>query len=346
MDIAKKLEKLGIEYAMPLDKEIVRMIAYNVTEALVNTFPSISDEYNNIFAKLLNCDMYVATVTKPISKVNYIYENNSIYFDDTMNLNVLTEQTIHECIHYLQNHRSIKGRLVKIGLCNFENFGVSGLGLNEAAVQYISAKTVGNMPTILERYELRVQTISPNYYPFLTNLVEQIIYLMGEETIVNGTIKGDAKFEDDLLNTFEGNTKKIINRFDEIVEINNQLNAENDINKSKLLQQEIANRYIDTQNLIFSTYFEKICPRLNTVAEIDYYMAKATNYKNVMGRSLQRNFMAETFYDTQLKKITKELDRRLYKISKERSKNTLSIIRGDKLLKIIRKIVSYFSAYQ
>lgn len=346
MDIAKKLEKLGIEYAMPLDKEIVRMIAYNVTEALVNTFPSISDEYNNIFAKLLNCDMYVATVTKPISKVNYIYENNSIYFDDTMNLNILTEQTIHECIHYIQDYRNIKGRLEKIGLCNFEDFSVSGLGLNEAAVQYISAKTVGNMPTILERYELRVQTISPNYYPFLTNLVEQIIYLMGEETIVNGTIKGDVKFEDDLLNTFEGNTKKIINRFDEIVEINNQLNAENDINKSRLLQQEIANRYIDTQNLIFSTYFEKICPRLNTVAEIDYYMAKATNYKNVMGRSLQGNFMAETFYDTQLKKITKELNRRLYKISKERSKNTLSIIKGDKLLKIIRKIASYFSAYQ
>lgn len=346
MDIARKLEKLGIEYAMPLDKEIVRMLAYNVTEALVNTFPSISDEYNNIFAKLLNCDMYVARVTKQISKVNYIYENNSIYFDDTMNLNILTEQTIHECIHYLQDYRNIKGRLEKIGLCNFEDFSVSGLGLNEAAVQYISAKAVGNMPTILERYGVRVQTISPNYYPFLTNLVEQIIYLMGEEGLVKGTIKGNTKFEDDLLNTFEGNTKKIINRFDEMIEINNGLNAEKDIDKSELLQQEIANRYIDTQNLIFSTYFEKICPRLNTVAEIDYYMAKAINYKKVMGRSLQRNFMQESFYDVQLKNITKELDKRLYKISKERSKNTLSIIRGDKFLKIIRKIASYFSAYQ
>ena len=346
MDIARKLEKLGIEYAMPLDKEIVRMLAYNVTEALVNTFPSISDEYNNIFAKLLNCDMYVARVTKQISKVNYIYENNSIYFDDTMNLNILTEQTIHECIHYLQDYRNIKGRLEKIGLCNFEDFSVSGLGLNEAAVQYISAKAVGNMPTILERYGVRVQTISPNYYPFLTNLVEQIIYLMGEEGLVKGTIKGNTKFEDDLLNTFEGNTKKIINRFDEMIEINNGLNAEKDIDKSELLQQEIANRYIDTQNLIFSTYFEKICPRLNTVAEIDYYMAKAINYKKVMGRSLQRNFMQESFYDVQLKNITKELDKRLYKISKERSKNTLSIIKGDKLLKIIRKIASYFSAYQ
>lgn len=346
MDIAKKLEKLGIEYAMPIDKEIVRMIAYNVTEALVNKFPSISDEYNNIFAKLLNCNMYVATVTKPISKVNYIYENNSIYFDDTINLNVLTEQTIHECIHYLQDYRNMKGKLEKIGLCNFENFNVSGLGLNEAAVQYISAKTVGNMPTILERYGVRIQTISPNYYPFLTNLVEQIIYLMSEEELVRAVIKGNTKFEDDLLNTFEGNTKKIINRFDEIIEINNQLNAQTDIDKSRLLQQEIANRYIDTQNLIFNTYFEKICPRVSTVAEIDYYMTKATNYKRVMGKSLQRNFMQESFYDVQLKNITKELDKRLYKISKERSKNTLLIIRGDKILRIIRKIASYFSAYQ
>ena len=73
-------------------------------------------EYNNILIKLLNCNMYVAKVTKPISRVNYIYEDNSIYFDEELNLNKLSDQMIHECIHYLQDYRNMRGNLDKIGL--------------------------------------------------------------------------------------------------------------------------------------------------------------------------------------------------------------------------------------
>ena len=66
MDIAKKLQKLGIEDIRKLDNESIRVIALNVTEALTKAFPIIYDEYNNILIKLLNCNMYVAKVTKPL----------------------------------------------------------------------------------------------------------------------------------------------------------------------------------------------------------------------------------------------------------------------------------------
>lgn len=344
MNLQKKLANLGIEDVRKLDNESIRIIARNVTESLTKTFPAIYDEYNNILIKLLNCNMYVAKVTKPISRVNYMYEDNSIYFDEELNLNKLSDQMIHECIHYLQDYRNMRGNLDKIGLCNFDDFKVYGLGLNEAAVQYISAKTVGNTLSTVEKYGIRIKTVSPNYYPFLTNLIEQIVYLMGEDILLRGTIKGNEEFEDFLLNTFEGNTKKIIRNFDEIVEINNKLNIEHNPEKINLLQQQIANIYVETQNMIFSTYFEKICPRLTSIQEIDFYMDKAIYYKNVMGVIIAERFSTDGFYDVKIQEITEKFNKRLYEISKEKSRNTLSIISGDRIMRFIKRILSYFTA--
>lgn len=343
MNLQKKLANLGIEQVKKLDNESIRIVAYNVTEAITKAFPTIYDEYNNILVKLLNCNMYVAQITKPISRVNYIYEDNSIYFDEELNLNQLTDQMIHECIHYLQDYRNLKGRLDKIGLCNFDDFTVYGLGLNEAAVQYISAKSMENSVTTLEKYGIRIRTISPNYYPFLTNLIEQLVYLIGEDVLIKGTLNGNADFEEFLLNTFEGNTKKIINRFDEMLEINNSLNLEQDLEKIKILQKGLANIYVETQNMIFETYFEKICPRLTTIQEIDFYTDKAVYYKNVMGVVMEERFSVNGFYDTKLVEITEKLNKRLYDISKDKSRNTLSIISGDRIMRFIKRIFSFFA---
>lgn len=345
MDLQKKLKKLGIEEVRKLDNEAIRIIAINVTETLTKTFPFLYDEYNNMLIKLLNCQMYVAKITKAISKVNYIYEDNSIYFDEQLNLNLLTDQMIHECIHYLQDYRNIRGNLEKIGLCNFEDFTIYGLGLNEATVQYMSSKSVGNSDSIIEKYGVRIRTVSPNYYPFLTNLIEQIIYLMGEDILLKGTILGDKEFEDFLLNTFEENTKKIIRNFDEIVELNNKLNIEQDASKIEMLQQQMVSVYTQTQNIIFSTYFEKICSRLTSSHEIDFYLEKAINYKDKMGVVMAERFSADTFYDVEIQELSKLFDRRLIQISRERGKNTLSIIRtGDKIMRLIRRVLSYFTA--
>ena len=49
-------------------EESVNAFVSVVTDALTKAFPSIYDEYNNILIKLLNCNMYVAKVTKHISK--------------------------------------------------------------------------------------------------------------------------------------------------------------------------------------------------------------------------------------------------------------------------------------
>lgn len=344
MNLQKKLQNMGIEQAKKLSNEHIRAIAFNVTEALTASFPVIYNNYNNIFAQLINCNMYVAKITKPISMVNYIYENNSIYFSEDVDLTIITEQMIHECIHYLQDNRNRHGKLDKIGLCNFGRFSVFGLGINEAAVQYISAKTLQNNTTTFEKYGVRIKTISPNYYPFLTNLIEQIVYLIGEDILVEGILNDGRKLEDKLLNTFESNTKRIINQFDIMIDINNKLSTETNKEKIKIYQEEIVAMYIDTQNKIFSTFFEKILPKLTTCQEVEYYMDKAVCYRNVMGISTQERFLFGSFYDIKLEELISKYEKKKIQICRKRDGNTLTIVSDNKIAKLIRKIIAYFSA--
>lgn len=343
MNLQKKLQNLGIEQVKKISSEYVRIIAFNVTEALVSAFPVIYEQYNNIIAQLINCNMYTAKITKPISKVNYIYENNSIYFDQNIDLTTVNEQIIHECIHYLQNAKNKNGKLTKIGLCNFGQFSVFGLGINEAAIQYISAKTVKNDVVNTEKYGVKLKTISPNYYPFLTNLIEQIVYLIGEDILITGMLYNESKLEDELLNTFEASTKRIINQFDIIVDINNKLSTETNKEKITIYQEEIAAMYIDTQNKIFSIFFDKLLPKLTTLQEIDYYMDKAVCYRNIMGVSNKEKFLFGSFYDIKLEEIISKYEKRKIKINKKTNNNALTIISENKVLKLIKRIITYFS---
>ena len=81
------LKKLGIQDVNQIDKQTVCNIAHLVADNLIQTFPFLEDEYNNILAKLLNCNMYSATINSNLSRVNYVHQNQSIYYDKSVDLN-------------------------------------------------------------------------------------------------------------------------------------------------------------------------------------------------------------------------------------------------------------------
>ena len=345
MNIEKKLEKLGIRAEREFTQREVRYIAEEVTELLVKAFPILEDDYNNLLIRLLNCKMYFANINenKNISNVNYIYENKSIYFDERVNLDNINDKIIHECIHYLQDIRNEKGKLKKMGLCGFEELSTYGLGINEGAVQYIASKAVGNTLTITKKAGIILKTVSPNYYPFLTNLIHQVVYVMGEDIIVKGTINCNEKFEEEFLNTFEERASTIIKMFDKIIDLLNKSNEETQEENKQLFNTEIANEYIETQNTIMKTYFDKICNRLTTIEEVDFYIEKFLNYKPLLGVVEETRFSLNDDYEQYKEQILKKFDKRIMEISKESSKNTLSIIYNNRLFRFFKKIFSYFT---
>ena len=63
-----------------------------------------------------------------------------------------------------------------------------------------------------------------------------------------------------------------------------------------------------------------------------------------MGISTQERFLFGSFYDIKLEELISKYDRKKIKISRRRDSNTLAVISNNKIIKLIRKIVAYFSA--
>lgn len=202
--------------------------------------------------------MYSAKINSNLSRVNYIHQNQSIYYDKKVDLNRISEEIVHECVHYLQDFRNKKGKTYKIGLCNVTDFKLNGLGLNEAVVQYISARVNKNETNCIQEENIKVKTISSSTKPWLTNLAEQLVFLFREEQIVKEAICGGNVFSDIMLNTFEQYNKKIVSKFDLILDISNKLSIEDNNEKRICLKSELVNEYIKNERLIYKTYFEKM----------------------------------------------------------------------------------------
>lgn len=340
MKIQKKLAKFGIEKIEELYHQDINYVAHDATNALVNTFPILEEKYNEILAKILGCKMYYCKVEDTIAKVNYILEDNSIYIDENINVFEPNEQLYHEIIHYLQVTRKKSGKIKKMGLCDFGDFSIKGLGINEAVVQYMSSKMMNKNKENIHIYGININTISPNSYPMITNLMEQLIYLIGEDVVIEEALGISDKFEDEFYNSFEEKGHEIIKNFDKILDLKNELLTKENIQEKEIYEDEISQFFLSTQNVMMVKYFDNIVPRLTTIEEIDFYIEKFLNYKKIIGIQDEEKYSLD-FYEQYKEGIMKKFDKQLMKISKEKGKNTLSLY-NHKLGNFLRKILSQF----
>ncbi len=143
MSIESDLKKDGIEVTQKLDTLRINSIARNVSIKLCDTFPEFHLNQNELFIKLSRLNMYKAKMPEGMAEANYFYKNTSIYFNEHIQDEDLEEFAIHECIHYLQEIKDKRNYLVRMGLCDYTEFKIYGLGLNEAAVQLMASKVNG-----------------------------------------------------------------------------------------------------------------------------------------------------------------------------------------------------------
>lgn len=338
MNIQKKLSRLGIEVLDAVDKKDVNYIAHYITNVITQTFPVLQDQYNEILAKILNCKMYYAKVGENIADVNYVYDDDSIYIEQNIDIFEPNEQLFREVIHYLQVRRNNKGKIKTMGLCNFSEFSIKGLGLNEGIVQYMAARMFKNEKEHINKYGIYLFTISPTQYPMLTNLVEQLIYLLGESSIVRATIGVDIEFEDEFFNTFEEKGNTIIKNIDRILDLKSELSLQENAKSVDMLEAEVANLYLNTQEIMLKKYYNNIIPRLTKIEEVDFYIEKFLRNEKVCGIKDDLEFIDafKEFKD----EIIKKFDKQLMKISKEKGKNTLS--RYNKIGALFGKVAGIF----
>ena len=334
MNTSKDLEKIGIFPKKELEIGEKNKIARNVADRL-RSIKELCNSYNELYMRIFNCNMYYADVNEKFGDVFYYYKNNTIYIDSRKDISKIDSYIMHETIHYLQNFSKINSKEGKrAGICQFREFKIFGLGINEAIVQYITAKALGNKIHRVNNEKITICTNSESYYKYMTSLINQILLLIGEKGAVDSCINSTDKFEESLYNTFEENGNKIIKNFDLIFDENNKLDRD---------ENKIIDIYMQTQELIYTTYFTKVCKSLTTIKEVDTEVEKLENYSEIMGILLNTTIEEDKFKNFKEDMESKYL-KKYVEINKNQSRNSLTIVYKNFINNLWNKIVNFFQS--
>ena len=311
MSIESDLRKDGIKVVDILDTVSVNQIAHDIATKLCNTFPELCFNESDLFSKLSKLGMYRATMPEGMAEANYFYKNTSIYFNEKIAIEDLEEFAIHECIHYIQEVKDKKNNLVRMGLCNFDNFKIVGMGLNEAAVQYATSKIIGIDKDYVKYFGVSFKTISPSYYPLECNLIEQMAYIAGETNLYDSTFTSNDKFKNEFIeltsektyDNIEYYVDQILELEEKIIKLNNKSSAYDERNKTveKLTlkidncKTKISEYFEKAQNLMIQSFFDKAFRNISNLEELDNYRRKLEHYGELIGRTDNYTFFDDYY---------------------------------------------------
>ena len=352
MSIESDLRKDGITVVAPLDTLSVNTIARDVAEKLCKAFPNQHFIFQNLFIALSRIPMYVADIPDGFAEATYFYKNSSMYFKQGLKLDEMEYFAVHEFIHYLQEIKDKKGRLLRLGLCDYDDIKACGMGLNEGAVQLMASKANNSEEEIVKYYGISLPTTSPSYYPILCNLVKQMAYVAGEESLYDSTFYGSDTFKERLSNLcgldnflkIQSNLDKIMETEEKAIKLNNKLMSDNCegmkaqkvAKKIEKCKEKIKNLFFETQNLIYSSYFNTQFSKISTTADIDEYRLKLYNYKNYMGISDNYSDFNEFYINKMM-----DLDNKYESIM---NNTDLAVVSHSKIARFFRKVRAILSA--
>ncbi len=313
MSIESELRKEGIEVVQKLDTLTINSLARNIASKLCEAFPDMGLDERELFIDLSRLDMYVAKMPEGMSEANYFYKNSSIYFNEHIPPEDREEFAIHECIHHIQEIKDTKNYLIRMGLCDYTEFKIYGLALNEASVQLMSSKVNDIPKDHVKYYGIQFDTISPSYYPLECCLASQLAYLVGEDVLFESTLHSNDNFKDSFvkvtsLKTFysiENAMDDILYAEESIIKLNNKIleiddrNKKVDIMVKKIadLKEMIKVTFLRTQNLIISSYFDSSFSQISTLEDVENYRRKLYRFRDYIGTTEGYTFFNDYYIE-------------------------------------------------
>lgn len=306
MSIDQELKREGIEIVKSLDRLTINMIAKSVADRLEKAFPNQNLDAKDLFMKLARLDMYVAKMPGLLSSAKYYYKTHSIYFNEKADLNNMDAYAIHECIHALQEYRDEKDNLLRLGLCNFTSSRLPGMALNEAAVQLMSSYAMGAHLDTVKYFDITLPTYSPSHYALECTLLSQMAYLTGKYNLFNSTLFSNDLFMNQFILLTNRNTfYHIQSNLDKMMDLEDKLSFQTSLLADTLedskaihkisvkiskLRMQIQSIFLDTQNLILTSYFDKKFNTISTLVQIENYRKKLYNFKDFIGYTATYSF--------------------------------------------------------
>ena len=186
-----------------------------------------------------------------------------------------------------------------MGLCTYKNKKPIGLGLNEAAVQYMASTIIGIEPSFEKYYNITLYTPSPSYYPLECALLNEILYFTGNDILFKSTLFSNDEFKNLIIEMSSEKTyNKIQTFFDEIlkleeniIKLNSKINILEDgdskidkiqkkINKVK---QKIASNFIAAQDTIFTELFDYEFSKVTNLEELENLRHLLYKFSDIIG---------------------------------------------------------------
>lgn len=324
MSIQSTLKREGINVIGKLNTLEVNKIASNISEKIVNAFPEHNINQSDLFISIARLDMFIADMPNDSAVAKYFYKNNSIYFSKDVDLNNLGTLAIHECLHFMQELKNNRGKLLRLGLYNMTGTANNGMGLNEAAVQHMASVAMNSTLDTVKYYNMDFSTESPDFYPLQTALLNEMIYFTGSYPLYHSTLYSNDIFKNTF--TAKSNAKaysRIETNFDLIVqyetllskEINKLASISNDtqsIAKIKRINSKIDDykaiilqKTLETQNIIIENCFTNELNSIRTLDDINEFEENIDNFKQVLITTNNYNFY-EDFKAHMLNKVAEK----------------------------------------
>ena len=293
MGVSFLIKKEGLENIQKLDTLQINKIASFISNILCQSFPELHLSQSDLFIQISRLNMYTAKIPDG-SSAKYVYGNSEIYFNENLNFDTMDIPAIHECIHYIQETKDTKGKLIKLGL--YDLTSETGLAINEAAVQLIATRSKIARYENVTYYGMSFMTESPEFYPLECALLSQMIYFTGNEPLYFSTLYGNTMFEKEFKNASVGNSYySILSEMDKLLYVENDLNLLSqklltvDPTKSKLLQfqienkkKSITNHCLKIQNEIIQTCLNKRFQEINTFDDIRDFENTMQDFKKML----------------------------------------------------------------
>ncbi len=323
---------MGIEPNKPLDFLETSQIVTRFIQSAINAFPFLHMDGCALAEKMYKCKMYWADFGHALGNANYMYQNQSIYIRQGSNLMERNDVCVwHECIHSIQDTRDDKGHLYQMGLCEFSKYKAYGVGMNEAATQYVTAKMLQHPHELIQYCGITCRTISKMYYPIMCNLIEQIENVVGEELLITSTLYGKETCITHLMEVMgETIVRDIQDGFDKMLE-QKPLLAEGNIQAQEIVRQA----YIHIQKTLLEHYFEGSIGLAKTIEELQKIQQKLEKHMTIMG-----NVEQDSFYDTCNKQLRKKIEKKMAILSKH--SNLPAVIQQHTLSRILKAIYRFF----
>ena len=317
MSIEKDLKKDGITVIKPVDTLNVTLIAKYVADKLISTFPFYGLNYNKLFIRINNIPMYIADIPDTMGDASYFYKNSAMYFKDGLSILEMKKCAIHEFIHAHQEIKDKNNVLYRLGLCDFTGFKIKGMALNEGAVQFLAAKALKEDEELVKYYDIEFNANTPNYYPIICNLVGQMAYITGEDVLFDSTFNSNSKFIKSFINLCGEKTfKKVQNNLDKILDLEQKLSfissslQQDDLSikfitnyslKIGAYKREITKTFIETQESILTSYFNRAINNVYSAQDIEDFRSKLYNYRDLLGVTENYSFFNDYYIDMMTK---------------------------------------------